>query len=199
MPLYAGEPRVAKAYKGGDPISRVYRGSTPVFSSVYGIYSEAMTADSNGWNGWTIRSRIDAAIMAVPTFTPTKMRVGVAASSARNLQFSSFYVGHRAGSGNAWDTASLMQMLWGESAGATIPTGTVVASDWTSFAWNKTSDLIFSFFVNGGSSNDGARRVADGSNRHIYWKNANDANQNTPSGFAMHDTFQVGIAFIEVR
>jgi hypothetical protein len=199
MPLYAGELRIAKAYKGGDPIARIYKGSALIFASAYEIYSDAMTADSNGWGGWTIRSRIDAAVLDAPPFSSAKLRVGVAASSIRNLQFSAFYVGHRAASGNAWDTASLTQVLWSGSAGATIPSGAIGVSDWTDFAWNKTSDLIFSFFVSGNSSNDGARRVADGSNRHIYWKNANEANQNTPSGFASASTFQVGIAFIEVR
>lgn len=158
------------------------------------ILNQSLVSNGYGWNGYTIRPVIAAAALTNPGFSPSQMRVTVATSSAHALTFAKWYVGHKAAAGDAMDAASLTQILFSGSAGATLSAGTTLASDWVSFAWDLTSALVLPVYIS--SANDGAILKSGFANADYYYKlGADEAATANVSG-GTYTTFSSSLIFI---
>jgi hypothetical protein len=125
-----------------------------------------MTLNGTGLNGYTTRTVIPQTALTLPTGTPTKIRVTLRASSSESYTISGAYIGHKSGTVNY--AAAPGQFLFGGNAGVTVPANSEVTSDWLTWAYNKTDDLVFGEHCNGGSSSDArARKTGTALTMHL--------------------------------
>lgn len=135
--------------------------------------SSGFDADTVGWTGFNVRQLISDSLLSNKT-GKTFLRVTVRAASAEALAISSMYVGHGKASSDFFDFASApTQVTFASSASTTISAGSTETSDAIAFAYDGTSDILFSFYISGASS-DGMRRDTSITNCWYYYKSGSN-------------------------
>lgn len=103
------------------------------------VYSQAITLGGSTTN--TLMAQVlQSGITNVPSGAVTKAKVTVRGN------INSCYIGHRASTGDAFDAESLTQVFFGGSASVSQGTTDETQSDEVLFAWDKTRDIILSFY-----------------------------------------------------
>jgi hypothetical protein len=164
------------------------------------IFTQALDTDGGALNGLTLVQRIAAAAMTLPAGTITQMRFSFQAGNAEGLVITNAYVQHRAGAGDAYDFSTTpIQILFGGSGTKTIAATTTEVSDWVTFAYDKTTDLLISFYSGGGTTNDTMRYKTglNTTNFSDYFKTANDAATVNKTGYTANAGFCVIVNKIE--
>jgi len=163
------------------------------------IYTNTLTTDSDGNNGYTNVQRFEVAALTLPTGTITKLRFTVVAGAAQQLTITNMYVGHAAASGDAYDfSATPTQVTFSGSGSVTIPAGETVTSDWITFSYNKTSALLVAYYTAGGTGADTIRYKASVSNVNNYYKAAaNEAATVDKTGYTTQSGYLVAINQVE--
>lgn len=152
------------------------------------LFTISLGANGNGWNGFTGVERIPVSVMTPPASGIVKVRLRLQASTSESFTITNAYIGHRAASGDAYDFATTpVQLLFGGSGSKVIAANTEEWSDWANFAYNKTSDFLFSFYCAGGASSDALRRSTSATSMSDYEKIANDAATVNKSGYSTND------------
>lgn len=149
------------------------------------LFTVTLNSDSNGWNSFTGVIRVQASAMTLPSGGITQVRLKLRAGSSEGFTVTNMYIGHRAAAGDAYDFATTpVQVLFGGSASKVIAAGTTEWSDWASFAYNKTDDLLGAFYCAGGSSSDMLRYALSVTGAEKYDKVANDAATVNKTGYS---------------
>lgn len=127
------------------------------------VYVSCNAFSTNGMQSYTISSgtlrvTIPAALLSNIPGSPTKIRLlftsAINSGSSQPMQYDKYYIGHAHPSTN--DVAlDLTPVTVGGSAAFTLNPGDCLWSDEISFAYDGTSNLMLSFYANGGSTNDG--------------------------------------------
>lgn len=147
-------------------------------------FSVTLDTDGDGLNGFTIVVGFAVAALTLPAGNITRVRFTFRAGNAQALTVTNAYVGHAAGSGDAYDFSTTpVQILWGGSGTKAIAANTEEVSDWVTFAYNKTSALLVAYYLGGGTSVDMARYKNSVSNVTDYNKAANDAATVNKTGY----------------
>lgn len=127
----------------------------------------------------TGRQIIPASVLTIPSGTVTKFRVTFA-SAAGGFQLMKAYIGPKSGS---YAFSSAGQLLFSGSAVGSIPANGTLASDWVSLAgWNKTSDLVVSYYHSAASEHE--PYATDASYTFYYLNNTDDASNLSPTGYS---------------
>ena len=140
-------------------------------------YSQSVDTDSDTWNGNTFVQRWAASDLTLPSDAIARMRARWEAGSTEALTISEAYVGHKAGSGDVYDFAATpAQFLFSGGASGVANAGSTITSDWVNFVYDKTTDLLISWYAGGGTSSD-MTRYKDGISASIiaYFKAGNEA------------------------
>lgn len=134
-------------------------------------YSNTLNADTGGWNGYTLVNEFAIAGLSLPSLPIVGVRCTFqAAAATEGLTITNAYIGHKAASGDAYDFAATpTQLLFGGAAGYAIGIGSQQVTDFAPFAYNKTSNLLVAFYVNGGASVDTLRYIASGVSNVNSW------------------------------
>lgn len=162
--------------------------------------SVTLTGNDNVNNGLTMVQRFETAALTMPPGTISQMRFTFQAAAAEGFTVTNAYVGHAAGSGDAYDFSTTpVQILWGGSGSKAIAAGTEELSDWVSFSYDKTSPLLIAFYFGGGTSVDAPKFITGlGTNYARYYKTANDAATVNKTGYTGPDSgYLIGINKIE--
>jgi len=172
--------------------------STIPASEIGTLFSVALTLDSDGWSGYTGVERIAASAMTLPSGSITKVRFRLVAAASEGITIGNAYVGHRAGSGDEYDfSAAPVQVLFGGSAGVTISAGSTKTSDWATFSYNKTSDLLFAFYCSGSGSSDAPKYASGITDVADYEKIANDAATVNKTGYSTNTGYITLVDLVE--
>lgn len=166
------------------------------------LYSNTLTGDNDAWNGYTVVVRLPASVLTLPSFDIVRLRVRLEAGSTQACTFSKAYVGHRAGSGDAYDFSTTpVQLLFSGGASGVASAGSTVTSDWANFAYDKTSDLLFAFYLGGGTSSDMTRQKNPVTSVDSYYTNADEAaTVNKSAGYTTQATnFLHAVNLVEVE
>ncbi len=148
------------------------------------LYSQALDTDQNGWDGFTLVQRFEAAALTMPSGNILTMTVRFEAAAAEGLTITNAYIGHAAASGDAYDfSATPVQLLFSGSGSVAISAGATATSDSASFVYDKTSALLIAYYVGGGASVDSLRKKTGLSNINRYAKAANDAATVNKTGY----------------
>lgn len=131
----------------------------------------------------TVRVRIKAAQLSVPSGPVTKIRFALKGHADEGLTLAKIYAGAKSAGGDAYDAASLVPLKFSGQGVATIPANTVVWSDWIDMAWDKTSDLIVSFYCNAGPNADRLAAALSSPVADSYLKTDDYASSPNESGF----------------
>ena len=160
------------------------------------MYSNTLDADSSGWNGYTLVMRFETALLTMPSGSITQVRFKFEGGAAEGMDISSAYVGHAAGTGDAYDFAATpVQLLWAGSGSKSIGAGATATTDWASFAYNKTSALLVALYS--GAAADTFRKRDSVTNATLYYKNANEPATVDKTGYSSSATTLIGINKIE--
>lgn len=163
------------------------------YGSPQTVFSQTLNTDSGGGYGdYSIRHVITSV-----AYGGDQIRVTFEAPSAASLYIDNASVGILAGGGNAWDTtATPVELLFSGGSGVTITAGNTATSDWTTFSFADTDDLVVIHDL--GSSSSTRRRDTTPSGISGYNKSATDSyNQATPSGFT--SGIVTAITIVEAR
>ncbi len=166
------------------------------------IYSATLTSNSNAENGRCYVESFAAAGLSLPAGSIARIRCTFQPSATEGTTITNAYIGHRAGSGDAYDFSDTpVQLLFSGGASGVTSAGTDITTDFANFVYNKTSDLLIAFYLGGGSSSDSIKYTASGiANVETYYKDANEAAVVNKSGFTQAGSGQlVGINKIEVE
>lgn len=163
------------------------------------VFNATLTTNDTSGTGLTLRIPFQLDSLTVPTGTPTKIRITIAASTAAGCVFDTWYVGNRAASGDDWDFAAApTQITWDAgSASKTITASNSYLSDEINFSWDTSKGLVFSTYISTGSG--GGRRVDPTGSVSTYYKaGATDVTTVDASGYTSHSTTTWWITKIEV-
>lgn len=165
------------------------------------IFTVTLDTDGGGFNGYTVVQRLTPTALTLPTDDIEQIRVTFRAGNGEALTITNAYIGHRAGAGDAYDFSTTpVQLLFSGGASGAVSIGSTLTSDWASFAYNKTSDLLIAYYVGGGVGVDTLRRKAGVANTNSYYKVANEAaTVDKSSGYTDNGTEVLTIASIEVE
>lgn len=165
------------------------------------LYSQALDVNNAGWNGYTTVMKYTTAAFTLPSYGISRMRVRFEAGTVEGYTITSAYVGHRAGSGDAYDFAATpVQLLFSGGASVAISSSSTSTSDWAEFAYDKTSDLLIACYINGGASVDTARAKTGLSNTILYYRVGDEAaTVNKTTGYSISSGLGLSVNFIEVE
>jgi len=166
------------------------------------LYSNTLNANNDAWNGYTVVVRIPASVMSLPSYGISRIRFRLEAGSTQACTFSKVYVGHRAGSGDAYDFSTTpVQILFSGGASGVASSGSTVTSDWADFAYDKTTDLLLAIYFGGGTGSDMTRAKSSVTSVDSYYRLADEAaTVNKTAGYTTQATnFLHAINLIEVE
>ena len=153
---------------------------------------------SAGWNGYTLVIAFDTAALSLPDDSITDVRITFRYPSSEGCNLAKVYVGHGASSGDAYDFAATpAQVLFSGSGSVSIGTSAVVTSDWTSFAYDKTSKFVIAWYIS--SPVDTMIYRAGVSNVTSYYRGGDEAATVNKSGYATNSGYNMGITKIETN
>lgn len=148
----------------------------------------AMDTSFGNISGGTVKAQIKAAAIAPPPHACSKIRLTLSGHVDEPMQLGSIYIGHRTGA-EAWDAASLVPVTYGNGATAfTVPQGGALVTDWIPFAWDRTSDLIVSFYGNGAGTADKLAAKSD-ANGMVHYKSGDEAAVADAAGFTSYANY----------
>lgn len=148
------------------------------------LFSVTLDSSGGGFNGVTSVDRIQASAMSLPSGTITKLRFRFQASAIEAYTITNAYFEHRAGSGDPYDFATTpTQILFGGSGSKVVAAGTEEWSDWITWTYNKTDDLLVSVYCGGGASSDAVKYKTSVAGTAEYEKAANDAATVNKTGY----------------
>jgi hypothetical protein len=135
------------------------------------------TSNDTSWTNTTIKHSMTPAAVAADAAVPThtKIRLTFQAADGEALKIDKAYVGHHAGSGDGWDMAEAVPVLFSGVAAVTIPAGTVLRSDPVTFTYNNTNNLIVSMYCPNDAANTGGGYEAGQTGHQSYSKTGDDA------------------------
>jgi hypothetical protein len=155
--------------------------------------------NSGGWIGYTLVVVFETAALNLPGDSITDVRLTFRNPTSEGCDLAKVYVGHGASSGDAYDFAATpVQVLFGGSGTVSLGTSSPTTSDWTSFAYDKTSRFVISWYIS--SSVDTMIYRASVSNVSSYYRAGDEAatvNKSAGYGPLSGDNYLVGK--IEVR
>lgn len=142
-----------------------------------------------------------SAAFTLPSNPILRMRVRFEAGTVEGYTITSAYIGHRAASGDAYDFSTTpVQLLFSGNSGVAISSSSTATSDWATFAYDKTSDLLIACYINGGASVDTARAKSGLSNTILYYMAISEAaTVNKSTGYSVSSGLGLSINFIEVE
>jgi hypothetical protein len=157
------------------------------------LFSETLDTVFGNIATATLKVRIKASEMSAVAGTQT--RLVLHASGVEPLQVSGIYIGHAATGASA---SSLTQLKFGGASGTVIPVSGSAATDWSSFVWDGTSDVIVSFY----SGTDSAKDLVpakDSTPHSTFRKLASDAASATATGYTEYPGYLSAVGKIEVQ
>ena len=162
--------------------------------------SQTLNANANAWNGFTVVMQFPASVLTLPSSPITGVRVTFEAGTTEGLTVTNAYIGHRAGSGDAYDFSTTpVQLLWGGASSIAIGSGASSTSDMSNFQYDKTSDMLIAFYIGGGTTVDMMReRTGLSASIVQYNKAANDAATVNKTGYGSNTGRILAINTIEV-
>lgn len=158
-----------------------------------------LNTDTSGgaFANYTIRLVIPAASLTAPSGTPTLTRLTMRGSAAEQTSIGAAYIGHKASSGDAYDFASTpVQIKVATSGSFILGILTDVASDDAAFVWDKTSDIVISFYIANDTGKDTIRRINAGISGSLYVKSGNDASTVNATGYAASGSNPTTLAIV---
>jgi len=87
-------------------------------------------------------------------------------------------------------------MLFSGSQNVQIPAGTTAVTDWALFSWDKSSNLLLSFYL--GAQDDSAARDTAFAQAQYYYKAGDDAATANASGYISAGNIWDGVISIEM-
>ena len=164
------------------------------------IYTQALDADNDGYNGITIVQAFPVTALTLPSGAITQVRFTFRAGSTQAMTITDAYVGHGTGSGDAYDFAATpTQLLFSGGASKVVASGTEEPCDLTDFSYNKSDNLLVAVYCGGGAGSDMWRMKSGLSYVSNYQKTANEAATVNKSGYATNSGYNVGITKIETN
>ena len=157
------------------------------------VFSAVLSEIFGNMAGKTIKIRIKASELTQVTGTQTRLTLH--AGSIEPFEIDSIYIGHATSGASA---SSLTQLKFGGSAGTVIPTGESVVTDWSSFVWDGTSDIIVSIHAGSDASQD-MMPAKSGTIHTTYLKNASEASQASVTGYYAYPGYLSAVGKIEVQ
>ncbi|MDH3233769.1 MAG: hypothetical protein OEQ29_09575 [Alphaproteobacteria bacterium] len=136
------------------------------------VMSATQSSGESGWHDYDVVAEFKVAGLTAPSGTPTKCRVTLKSAPSGYAQISEAWIGHKAGSGDAYDFAATpIQIKFGGSASAGF-TGNnqEKLSDEISFAWDKTSSLLISCKTVNASGSSLGRSSTDATKFDTHYK-----------------------------
>lgn len=130
----------------------------------------------------------------------THIRVTYPAAAALALYIPNAFVGHRAGSGDAYDASSLTRITFnGGSNDVAISAGASAVSDAIPFTYDGTSDLVFTFYIPDDALNNGTRKQSSVTGVNTYLNDPTDESgvANATPGYATSSNSLWGITKVE--
>lgn len=156
-------------------VYRIEFGADPTSTWMTTMYT-VFSSNDNDWSNYTIKHTMTPAAVAADAALPThtKVRITFQASDTEALKIDKAYIGHHAGSGDGWDMAQAVPVLFGGMAAVTIPAGGVIVSDPVTFTYNNTNNLIVSMYCPTDSSNTGGGYENSQTGHQTYYKSGAD-------------------------
>ena len=144
---------------------------------------------------YTFRIRIPASALST---SGTTVAVKLRAHSSDALNISAAWIGHAAGSGNAWDfDGGQVQLTFSGSNTVAIGGGTEATSDYVEFALDETQDVIVSFQT---SSNTRVRQNTGATGWSSHAKaSASEAGTTAPTGYSNEANTNYSVVEVLVR
>ena len=143
------------------------------------VRSETGTPNNDSLAGITTRLVYKKAGLIVPNKPPSRVRLTLGASSTTSCTIGSIYIGHK--SGTSGFTATPVQFHVSGSNSFTIPTNSEVVTDFASFAWDRVTDLLISFYQLSGNNRFYGTVDANTLN---FFKTGDDAANTSPTGYS---------------
>lgn len=146
--------------------------------------SVTLTGSFGNMDAKTVRTRIKPAAMTLPSGAVTKIRLTLQGHADEPLTLAKCCIGKRNAVGDPCDAVSLASLQVAGASAFTVPAGGQVVTDWLPFMWNKTDDLIVSFYSNGGASSDKLASASGTAAGDTYLKNGDEAAIADVTGFS---------------
>lgn len=129
-------------------------------SSTGTMFSTTPTVDGVNYYAYTHVIRFATAALTLPPGSISSIRITLRAHASIGMTIENSHVQHQAAAGDLYDFSTTpIQILWGGAATKLIAAGTEETSDWTTFAYNKTDPLLFSWHL----ANNGAGSAKENS------------------------------------
>lgn len=158
-------------------------GVVPPASAVGTVLDVALPTIFGNMDAKTIKCRIKAAGLTFPPGQVTKIRLTLQGHADEPLTLAKCYLGKKNAVGDAYDAVSLAPLQVVGASSFTVPAGGQIVTDWLPFIWNKSDDLIVSFYCNGGASSDKLAAASSSVIGDTYLKNADEAATVNATGF----------------
>ena len=129
---------------------------------------------------YSFRQVLARSLLTAPSGTVTKVRVKFKAG-ASGLQVNDAYIGQKVNI-HSFD-GNQEALTFGGSSSVSIPANGEVSSDWVSFSWDKTSDLVVSWYR--GAGNNSIYYTSGVSGAIIYYNVGNSAAATAPTGYTV--------------
>ena len=147
-------------------------------------FNVSLPTSIGGNNGYTYVVKITAAGLTLPSGSISRMRFTFQGGTPEGYIVTNAYIGHRAGSGDAYDFATTpTQILFSGGASGNTGVNTTITSDWVNFAYDKTSDLVIAFYGGGGTGADTFKYGDSITGVQSYYKLANEAATVNKTGY----------------
>jgi len=158
------------------------------------LFSATLGLNSNDWNGYTFVQSIPASAMTLPSGSIIKVRFRLQSSTTETRTVTNAYIEHRAGAGDVYDfNATPVQLLFAGSGSKVIASNSEEWTDWATFAYNKTDDLLFATYCGGGTSSDNLRYSNSVTGCAAYYKSGNDSSTVNKSGYTLQASNFLGL------
>lgn len=159
----------------------------PMFGAglVGSVFSDTMTNVQGGWQTYSFRTLIPSGQISAGG---TQIRVSLQSlAGSFGSVIDDVWVGHWAGSGNAWDfDGNQVQVLFGATAGVTLSAaGAIQQSDPVNFALDANTDLIVAIGVNNTASQDKSWSTTAGIKTYEKSGGNGEENLTAPTGYTV--------------
>lgn len=168
-------------------------GGTPITANG----PHTMTTDLPGWDGYTIRDRYEASVIAA-SGSQVRLRLTGPTSGAA-LQVGAMYIGHAATSGLVYSfDGTQVQVKVGGAGSFTVGVGAEILTDWIDYPVDDGKPLVIAYYVTSGDVRLKAGTSADYAS---YNKSANDASATVAqSGYSESSAYDIStVSRIDVR
>lgn len=127
----------------------------------------------------TFRQIIPNGTVSAPTGTVTKFRVSFKGGPTGGFKITNAYIGPKSGT---YGFSSATQLTFGGVSTAVIGPDATIMSDWVTQSWNKTDDLVVSYYRANGAVD---AYYTPSSSFSTYFKmNVSDASDLSPTGYS---------------